>query len=226
MKKVLIVDDEPDILRLIKVRIETAGHQVMTAGNGREALQAIGQDLPDLIITDVLMPEMDGYAFYKELKNNILTADIPVLVLTARGKMRDTFDVVGVDDFIPKPFDGQELLERVGRLLARRKAPDVVVAEQKVLVAGTDNEVIENMVVQLKRAGCQTNLVGRGPEVISQAALFVPNLMLLEAQMFDMATEDVIRVLRRMTEFERTPILVYSYYRISDLAVRICGRRP
>ena len=170
-RKVLIVDDELRAAEVIQLRVESAGHEVVTATNGREALEKARADVPDLIISDVLMPEMDGYTLYKELKADSRTAAIPVLILTARAKMEETFKVVGVDDFIAKPFDGHNLLMKVEHLLqSSRKpreeapapddnvpapAPEAPVREgvRKVLFAGIDTEVLEAMQQQLKPYG-------------------------------------------------------------------------
>ncbi|MFA5087846.1 MAG: response regulator [Candidatus Omnitrophota bacterium] len=122
-KKILVVDDEADILRLIEVRLKSKGYEVVTAANGQEGLNKAQQEKPELIITDILMPEMDGFLFYKQLKKDPDLAKIPVLVLTARGKMEDTFRVMGVDDFIVKPFVAEELLEKVKKGI-RKILPD------------------------------------------------------------------------------------------------------
>ncbi len=117
MKKILIVDDEPDVIQVIGVRLKAAGYEIQTAVNGEDALQKIAQEHPDLVILDVVMPKMDGFAAYKQLRSNKDTARIPIIVLTARGKMEDTFKVLGVDEFMPKPFDFNKLLAAIERLL-------------------------------------------------------------------------------------------------------------
>ena len=109
-KKILIVEDEPDMQQMVQMRLEAAGYKVITANNGQEGLAKVNEELPDLIISDVLMPVMDGFTFYKELKAKKATEDIPVLILTARGKMEDSFKVMGADDFIAKPFNAQDFL--------------------------------------------------------------------------------------------------------------------
>ena len=119
--RILVVDDEPDLLGLLMQRLQAHGYEVRVANHGQEALAGLKQTLPDLIILDVLMPVMDGFTFYKELRKNRETAHIPVIVLTARNKMEDTFSAVGVDAFIVKPFDAQELLAKVEELLKKAK---------------------------------------------------------------------------------------------------------
>jgi len=117
MSKILIVDDEEKFIELIQIRLETNGYEVASAKNGKEGLEKVRVYKPDLIISDALMPVMDGYKFYKELKRNRATLSIPVLILTARGNMEDTFMMAGVDEFLAKPVDAEELLEKVSKLL-------------------------------------------------------------------------------------------------------------
>lgn len=120
-KKILLVDDEVDLVELLKIRLESNGYDVLAAHNGKECLHEAKANLPDLIILDVLMPEMDGYTTLRELKKEDETKDIPVIILTAKGKMRDLFEVEGIDDYMVKPFDDDELLLRIKRALDQQQ---------------------------------------------------------------------------------------------------------
>lgn len=216
-KYILIVDDEQDIVAVLELRLKSAGYEVITANNGKEALQRIKERLPNLIITDVLMPEMDGFVFYKELKKDKLTADIPVIILTARGKMEDAFDSVGVDDFLVKPFDAKYLTEKVERLITQSDAVHSLSQGKKVLVAGTDAEVLEMMSRQLSKMGCHVDLVSTGAQVISKTVMFLPAVIVMEVQMDGVSAAEVVQVVRKLPQAEKIPILLYSYYRITDL---------
>lgn len=214
-KKILVVDDEVDILAVIQARLQAKGYEVTTATNGQEALDRLKKEAVDLIITDVLMPVMDGFILYKELKKNLITAQIPVIVLTARGLMEDTFKVAGVDEFIPKPFESQELLSKVENLLSY--GTPQVKSKKKVLVAGSTKAVIEEIVIQLKRVGCQTDFTLTGPEVISKVVQFSPDVIVMDVQIGDMPSHEVIKVLRRLPQSEHKPIAVYNYFVAADL---------
>jgi CheY-like chemotaxis protein len=215
--KILVVEDESDILAIIRLRLENVGYEVLTAGNGDEALNFLQRELPDLIITDVLMPVMDGFAFYKELKRSSVTSTIPVLILTSRSKMEDTFRVVGADEFVAKPFDHQELIAKVEHLLHRDTPQMKAAGTKKILIAGTDHDVIGEMTVLLKKQGCVTEFTSQGSEVISKAVTFSPDIVILEVQMYGMSSPEIIHVLRQLPNFAKIPILVFSFYRLSDL---------
>jgi DNA-binding response OmpR family regulator len=119
-KTVLVIDDEPDIVNMLKMRLEANRYDCLTASNGQEGLMQLKKKKVDLILLDILMPVMDGYEFFKRVKKDEKTKDIPIIVLTARGMMRDTFDFLGVDDFLPKPFDGNQVVERIDFILKEK----------------------------------------------------------------------------------------------------------
>ena len=113
--KILLVDDDGTTIKLLEARLTANAYQVITANNGHDGLRKAVSEQPDIIISDVVMPEMDGFAFYKELKKNESSKNIPVVILSSRGKMEDTFRVFEVDAFLTKPIDMQELLDVVKR---------------------------------------------------------------------------------------------------------------
>ena len=122
-KKVLVVDDERNIVRLIQVNLERAGYEVVTAYDGKEALERLKHVRPDLIVLDVMMPNLNGLETLKEVRANPDTRSIPVIMLTALGQESDR--VVGLeygaDDYVVKPFSPRELALRVDRVLARSR---------------------------------------------------------------------------------------------------------
>lgn len=117
-KKILAVDDEKHIVRLVQINLEKAGYEVVTAANGREALEAVAAGKPDLIVMDVMMPEMDGFAALQKLKEDDASKDIPVIMLTAKAQDADVFKgwQSGADLYLTKPFNPSELLTFVKRI--------------------------------------------------------------------------------------------------------------
>jgi len=117
-KKILVVDDERHIVRLVQVNLERTGYQVVTAFDGKEALKKVESDKPDLIVLDVMMPHMDGFEVLKRLKADDKTKNIPVVMLTAKAQDADVFRgwASGVDCYLTKPFNPIELLTFVKRI--------------------------------------------------------------------------------------------------------------
>ncbi|MGA2542055.1 MAG: response regulator [Verrucomicrobiota bacterium] len=123
--KILVVDDEPDALELIEVNLKGAGFDVVSAGNGRQALEKARATLPALILLDVMLPEVDGLEVCKSLRRDPKTAFIPIIMLTARAAEIDRVVglELGADDYMTKPFSPRELILRVKNLLKRQAAP-------------------------------------------------------------------------------------------------------
>lgn len=219
MKKVLIVEDEPDVSKVLKYRVENHGHHVLTAGNGKEALEILKSQAPDLIISDIVMPEMDGFQLYKELKAKPATKNIPVLILTARGKMEDTFRVMGVDDFISKPYDEKEFSSKVSQLLNLKPAPEPVITANgpKILLASSDPGVFESMVPLLGEFGV-VSAVRSGREIIAQCPVFKPKILLINLLMDDVPSPVILAEVRKMEKSENIVILLFSYYQADGLS--------
>jgi len=117
----LVVDDDAFIARLLEIECTAAGYDVRTAGSGDRALELAQERCPDLILADVMMPNMDGFELTRRLRMDERTAAARVILLTARGMSADRLEgfAVGADDYVIKPFDTPELLARIGDVLAR-----------------------------------------------------------------------------------------------------------
>jgi CheY-like chemotaxis protein len=118
-KKILIADDEPHMLRVTELSLKKGGYDLVMARNGREAIEIARRDLPNLIVMDILMPEVDGLTALKVLKEDPLTAGIPVIMFSARGQLvtRKDGQASGAALFITKPFSPTQLLNEARRLL-------------------------------------------------------------------------------------------------------------
>ncbi len=119
-KKILVVDDEQQLALAIKIRLQSKGYQVAIANDGQQALEAVARERPDLMLLDILMPVMDGYTCLRELNSRFGRGLVPVIVLTARDRMKDLFELEGIEDYVIKPFDHEDLLARIDRALKRR----------------------------------------------------------------------------------------------------------
>jgi adenylate cyclase len=114
--KILVVDDDPDIIKVIKARLEANHYEVISANNGLEAFVKASEEKPDLIILDVSMPTMDGLKFVKATRGFEMK-DTPILILTALKLTQDTFKTFGIYHFLTKPFKSEELLEKVAECI-------------------------------------------------------------------------------------------------------------
>jgi twitching motility two-component system response regulator PilG len=120
-KKILIVEDEESLLKLESILLTTKGYLVQGATTGLAALEAVAAEPPDLILLDIMLPELDGFEVCERIKNNPETRDIPIILLTARKTSEDVArgDAVGADQYITKPFKSAMVMETIERLLDR-----------------------------------------------------------------------------------------------------------
>ena len=117
-KQVLIVDDEPNIVTSLKFILERDGFAVQTRDNGKDALELIGKIHPNLLILDVMLPDMDGFEILRQLRSDQSTQSLPVLMLTAKGQREDRNNAIkfGADLFITKPFANEDVISAVRQL--------------------------------------------------------------------------------------------------------------
>lgn len=120
-KRILVVDDEVDILELIKVNLELEGFKVITAENGLQAIEILKKEKMDLVILDVMMPEINGYQVCQYIKEDSELSDIPVIILTAKVRKSDQFwsKKIGADLYLPKPFEPMMLVKKVREVLEK-----------------------------------------------------------------------------------------------------------
>ena len=135
-RPILVVDDDPKIVRLVRTYLERAGYRVTEAADGRSAISAIALEMPLLVVLDVMLPEVDGIAVLKAVRRTDRT---PVIILSARGLVDDRIAglAAGADDYLPKPFSPAELVLRVQRILERA-------GDDAATASATDREPIHH----------------------------------------------------------------------------------
>lgn len=123
--RILVVDDDQTIVRLLILNLELEGHEVAVASNGREALEQVEAFRPDLVLCDVMMPVMNGIEVVSRIRRNAATKDLPVIMLSAKAQEMDirSGKVAGANDYVTKPFDPMELVALVDRVLRDAKPP-------------------------------------------------------------------------------------------------------
>lgn len=139
-EKILAVDDEPLFIRLIEANLVSEGFEVITAENGLEAVERVAQDAPDLVLLDVMMPEMDGFSALERIRE---FSSVAVIMLTAKGEESDRVEGLnrGADDYVIKPFSANELIARVRAVLRRTQIPLDMMGDQGSVFVHGDLEV-------------------------------------------------------------------------------------
>ncbi|MEM1330566.1 MAG: response regulator transcription factor [Planctomycetota bacterium] len=180
-RSVLIVDDEPDLLELLEVNLARAGFQTATARNGREALSLVEQSPPDLVLLDIMMPELSGTEVASRLRAKPTTASIPIIMLTAKGEEVDEIVglTVGADDYVTKPFSTKVLLARIEAVLRRAHSGEGPTSDsltrlgpisinEETHEAWCDAEALKLTLTEFRLLAA---LVDAGGKVLSRAAL-------------------------------------------------------
>jgi DNA-binding response OmpR family regulator len=144
---ILAVDDEPRVLKLLKANLESSGYKVLTAEDGEQALRVVESEMPDLVILDLMLPKIDGYAVCRQIRE---FSAVPVIMLTARSAQVDLIHgfEVGADDYLTKPFSVTELLIRVGAVLRRSKWPEEIVTRQTFSVGPIEIDFAQHRVTK------------------------------------------------------------------------------
>jgi DNA-binding response OmpR family regulator len=141
----LVVDDEPHVLRLVKANLESSGYKVLTATDGEQAIETVARELPDLVILDLMLPKMDGYTVCSRVRE---FSAVPIIMLTARSSQVDLVHgfEMGADDYLTKPFDVNELLMRVQAVLRRSRWPEEVMAQRRFKAGPIEIEFAQHRV--------------------------------------------------------------------------------
>lgn len=153
-KLILVVDDEKRMVEFMRMNLELEGYRVATAHNGLEALERVRADLPDLVLLDVMMPQMDGFEALQRIRE---VSSVPVIMVTVRGEERDLVRglELGADDYIAKPFSPRELLSRIKAVLRRAESPAaaqarIVVDDELIIDTAKREVIVRGQVVKLR----------------------------------------------------------------------------
>ncbi len=213
-KKILVLEDDKTIAELIKMKLERCGFEAFVAGDGVEGFEVLNHIQPDLIMLDVLMPRMDGFQFYKKIKEESRFAHIPILVMTGRGAMRDSFESLGIQLFMAKPFDPEELIVQVNKVLegisVQEKQPPLP-SDKTALIAGSNVPKLHIMQKQLEAKGYRVALAFDGPQALGKALQLIPDLFVLQSDMPEMNSDEIIKILDAFPLAKKTSVVVYSH---------------
>ncbi|MCB0658380.1 MAG: response regulator [Saprospiraceae bacterium] len=197
---VLIVDDDPSIRGLLVQELGEAGYQVREAENGKEALEKIRQQKPDLVLLDVMMPEMNGFDVAAILKNDPGTMDIPIIILSiVQDKERGMR--IGVDKYLTKPFDTEKLIVEVNALLEQGHS------RKKIMVVDENTTTVKTLSDVLQARGYQV-VESNGSEMLEKAKSILPDVIILRSANGEQ--QDMVKSLRFEKGMEHVVFLVYQ----------------
>lgn len=156
--RLLLVDDEPGLREAVKDYLEESGFAVQVASNAREGWDLLQQSIPDLVISDIMMPQVDGYQFLKQMREDPRFKRLPVVFLTAKGMTTDRIQGYnsGVDAYIPKPFDPDELVAIVENLLDRRPVSQPLAEGEAPDIAELANQIAQIKAMLTQRSAINT----------------------------------------------------------------------
>jgi signal transduction histidine kinase/CheY-like chemotaxis protein/ligand-binding sensor domain-containing protein len=197
---ILVVDDEASIRELLNQNLHDAGYDVRVAANGREALEQIRREHPDLVILDVMMPEMNGFDVAAVLKNDPQTMDIPILILSIVQDRERGFRL-GIDRYLTKPIDTEALFREVGALLEQGKS------HRKVMVVDEDASTVKTLAEVLQARGYHV-VEANGTELIKKAVSEKPDIIILNSLLSE--KQEVVKSLRFEKGLEDVLFLVYQ----------------
>ncbi len=198
--RILVVDDDPNIRELLLQEFTEAGYLVDLAANGREAVAAVRRDRPDLVVLDVMMPEMNGFDVAAVLKNDPQTMDIPIVILSIV-QDRDRGFRLGVDRYLTKPIDTDLLFREVGALIEQKKS------HRRVLVVDEDASTVRTLTDVLTSRGYSVT-EARGEELLERAVALQPDIIMLNS--VSSARSDAVQMLRFEKGMENVLFLVYQ----------------
>jgi PAS domain S-box-containing protein len=199
-KRILVVEDEPDIAELIRYHLEGHGYRATTATRGEEALAKAHQEKPDLITLDILLPDMDGFEVLQRLKSDEETADIPVVILSIVPDRGDGFRL-GAVDYVTKPIDEGRLLSAIGAILPK---------EDLILVVDDDRDTTRLVQEVLGRAGFTVRTANNGFEALAVARWEQPGLILLDLKMPGLDGYEILKRLKRDRATQDIPVVVVT----------------
>ncbi len=203
-RRVLVVDDEENIRRLLRHILEGEGFQVLEAGTGAQALKLAASERPDLITLDIILPDLDGFEILQALKEDHSLKAIPVVILSIIEDREEVFRL-GAAGFLSKPIDRDVLLARVHELTA-----GVSLHDREVLLVDDDESILQALSVTFRDRGFQVRTARDGEQALGEVVRKPPSLLVLDLNMPRMSGHEVIRELKSNPSTSGIPILVLT----------------
>ena len=215
-KTILVIDDEVDLVRLLALNLSQAGYDVLTAHDGEAGLQLANAKSPDLILLDLNMPKKGGLDFYREILTYDERTKFPVLILTARGELKQVFENLQADGFISKPFDMGELLKEIGRIISKHSGelphpvPEGKKKLKRVLLVENEPDTFNKIAVAFLDAGYIVNAARTGQAGIERVMMDQPDVLLIKLGLPDLSGEVLGSRLHQLRQTSNVPIILYT----------------
>ncbi|MFA5260938.1 MAG: response regulator [Candidatus Omnitrophota bacterium] len=217
-KKILVVDDERDVVQFMSRKLERANYMPFIAFDGQDGFDiALVQDI-DIIFTDIVMPGLDGYNFFKKLRESKKNANTPIVVFSAYANHEQTFRELGASDFLAKPFDGQTLLDTVERILKRtslQKTIDTVKEKgisRRIVIQVEQSQFIQGLfkLIQSPDSKIAIKTVGHQDELLNEVLKAPPDILFVDALWPNIPVHKTIKALRGYPLLKNLTILAYA----------------
>ncbi|MFC1671882.1 response regulator transcription factor [Planctomycetota bacterium] len=208
---ILIIEDEPELAAALKLRLEKAGYGVSVASDGEEGLARAEQDIPSLIVLDVLLPGVDGYEVCRRLKSDKRYSDIPIVMLTVRFQEEDAAKGyrVGADEYVTKPFEWDYLLAKVKKFVGARAT---------VLICDDEPDIVKALQVRFESEGYDVITASNGDEFLEKAQSYSPNIAILDIMMPGKDGFETCRCLKQELGLDMPVILLTVKSESSDIS--------
>ena len=204
-KKILVIDDEKDLVDLVQYQLEAKGYEVQTANNGLEGFEKLKTFTPNLIILDINMPEVGGIEFYSKISTAQGKSKYPVLILTARADLENTFIDIEVDGFMAKPFEIDNLVAEVGRMVSG--ASNSVI----YLIEFQDRPIVKKIIDFFHKERYDVVNIEDYRMLEEKVKKKKPKVIIMEYMQRGITGEDFIKKVKNNSLLQDCSIIVYSY---------------
>jgi len=210
IKNILLAEDDRGTAIVVKSQLEARDYRVFTAANGIEALKILSIQPIDLLITDVVMPKMDGVDLYAAVKNDPKKSHLPIIIVTDKDIFKESFASLGVTNFVEKSTDLNALLEKISSI---EKDASAIKKFPKILISGTQKNVLDQMKTALKAMPYLVTVAQTSDDILSKALIMKPHAIVLDVLFQDNASApELIRALRCFSSLGQTKIITYAFF--------------
>ena len=216
-KTILIIDDEPDLVKLLEARLKKKEYEVLVAYDGESGLKLANDSSPNLIILDINMPKMNGLEFYNKMCNEQGHSKVPIVVLTARGELKDLFHEIKAEAFISKPFEIDQLLKEVETIIKRKsRSASYDFSKHKkgsreIFIVENEDDTFQELGSMFFNAGYKIQGAKSGFSAIDKMIIDPPELALIQLGLVDVAGDIVVERLLRIAETVDIKFLLFVH---------------